>query len=169
MGFSRAKCLPYAGDVAVIADGAAWIWRLAADLFPCSVQIVDWYHARQHLAQAAAARYPDDEKQAHTRYEQMSEHLFMGRIWCIMADLQQHDLADHATYFHTHQRRMQYHEWRGDSYPIGSGNVESGVKQFKQRLSAPGMRWSRSGAERMIGLRTAILSRQFDHLWQAVV
>ena len=63
---------------------------------------------------------------------------------------------------------MQYHEWRGDSYPIGSGNVESGVKPFKQRLTGPGMRWSRSGAERMIGLRTAILSRQFDQLCQAV-
>ena len=162
------RAVPYAGDVAVIADGATWIWRLAADLFPCSVQIVDWYHARQHLAQAATARYPNDEKQARTWYEQMSEHLFMGRIGCIVADLQQHDLADHAAYFHTHQRRMQYHEWRGDNYPIGSGNVESGVKQFKQRLTGPGMRWSRSGAERMVVLRTAILSRQFDQLWQAV-
>ena len=162
------RAVPYAGDVAVIADGATWIWRLAADLFPCSVQIVDWYHARQHLAQAATARYPNDEKQARTWYEQMSEHLFMGRIGCIVADLQQHDLADLAAYFHTHQRRMQYHEWRGDNYPIGSGNVESGVKQFKQRLTGPGMRWSRSGAERMVVLRTAILSRQFDQLWQAV-
>jgi hypothetical protein len=160
--------LPYAGDVAVVADGAAWIWRLAADLFPCSVQIVDWYHARQHLAQAAAARYPDEATQARTWYTQMSEHLFMGRIGCIVTDLQQHDLAAHAAYFHTHQRRMQYHELRGDSYPIGSGTVESGVKQFKQRLTGPGMRWSRPGAERMIDLRAAILSRQFDQLWQAV-
>ena len=162
------RAVPYAGDVAVIADGAAWIWRLAADLFPCSVQIVDWYHARQHLAQAAAARYPDDDTQARTWYEQMSAHLFMGRGWFIVADLQHHDLADHAAYFQTHQRRMQYHELRGDSYPIGSGNVESGVKQFKQRLTGPGMRWSRSGAERMIVLRTAILSRQFDQLWAIV-
>jgi hypothetical protein len=160
--------LPYAGDVVVIADGAAWIWRLAADLFPCSVQIVDWYHACQHLAQAAAACFPEDEKQARTWYEHMREHLFMGRVWCIVVDLQQHDLADQATYFQTHQRRMQYHELRGDCYPIGSGNVESGVKQFKQRLSGPGMHWSRPGAERMVALRTAILSRQFDRLWQPV-
>lgn len=162
------SALPYAGDVAVIADGAAWIWRLAADLFPCSVQIVDWYHARQHLAQAAAVRFPDDARQARTWYAQMSGHLFMGRVWFIVADLLHHDLADHATYFQTHHRRMQYHELRGDSYPIGSGTVESGVKQFKQRLSGPGMHWSRSGAEHMIGLRTVILSRQFDLLWQAV-
>jgi hypothetical protein len=40
----------YAGQVGVTADGAAWIWRLAADLFPCSTQIVDGYPARQPVS-----------------------------------------------------------------------------------------------------------------------
>lgn len=159
--------VPYAGEVVVTADGAAWIWRLAADLFPCSVQIVDWYHARQHLAQAAAARYPADAAGARTWYHQMSEHLFLGQTWVIVADLHAHDLAEQARYFHIHQRRMQYHEFRGEGYPIGSGTVESGIKQFKHRLTAAGMRWSRLGAEHIITLRTAILSDQFDDLWDA--
>lgn len=47
--------VPYAGRSAVVADGASWIWRVAADLFPVSTQIVDWYHAKDHLAQAASA------------------------------------------------------------------------------------------------------------------
>lgn len=51
--------IPDADEPAVIADGAEWIWNLAVDLFPDSVQIVDWYHFCQHLAQAAAALYPD--------------------------------------------------------------------------------------------------------------
>ncbi len=161
------RAVPYAGEVAVTADGAEWIWRLVADLFPCSVQIVDWYHARQHLAQAAAARQPADEPGARTWYNQMSEYLFLGQTWVIIADLQAHGLADHARYFQTHQRRMQYHELRGEGYPIGSGTVESGIKQFKHRLTAAGMRWSRPGAERMIALRTAILSDHFDDLWDA--
>jgi hypothetical protein len=56
--------IPYAGHVAVTADGATWIWRLAADLFPCSTQIIDWYHAAQHLNDLAQARFPDDSSQA---------------------------------------------------------------------------------------------------------
>jgi hypothetical protein len=138
--------VPYAGRSAVTADGASWIWRLAQDLFPCSVQIVDWYHARQHLAQAARARYPDDEIAAKHWFERRSACLFRGEVWKIIADLCQHEGAALASYFVTHQRRMQYAQFRADGYPIGSGGVESGIKQFKHRLTGAGMRWSRGGA-----------------------
>jgi hypothetical protein len=158
--------LPYAGEVVVTADGAPWIWRLTADLFPCSVQIVDWYHACQHLAQAAQARFPGDERQSHIWYEQMSDCLFLGQVWVIVADLQTHGLEQQARYFRIHQRRMQYQEFRGNGYPIGSGSVESGVKQFKHRLAAAGMHWSRPGLDRLLVIRTAVLSQQFDALWK---
>lgn len=156
--------IPYAGRTAVVADGAAWIWRLCADYFPGSTQIVDWYHARQQLAQAADLRYPDDDSDAQRWYEKMSTHLFQGEIWKIIHDLKQHDIS--ASYFETHQRRMQYLQFRADGFPIGSGGVESGIKQYKQRLSGPGMRWSREGAERMLTIRTAVLTQQFDALWE---
>lgn len=158
--------VPYAGRTAVTADGAPWIWRLCADLFPCSTQIVDWYHARQQLAQAATARHPHCEQAAKHWFEQMSQPLFDGEIWKIIADLQAHDCAANATYFTTHQRRMQYVQFRAEGYPIGSGAVESGIKQFKQRLSGAGMRWSRTGAERMTVIRAAVLTNSLDQLWQ---
>lgn len=156
--------IPYAGRTAVVADGAAWIWRLCADYFPGSTQIVDWYHARQQLAQVADTRYPDDDIRARSWYEKMSTHLFQGEVWKIIADLKQHDVSE--TYFETHQRRMQYLQFRADGFPIGSGGVESGIKQYKQRLSGPGMRWSRQGAERMLTIRTAVLTKHFDDLWE---
>jgi hypothetical protein len=53
--------------------------------------------------------------------------------------------------------------------PIGSGMVESGIKQFKAHLTGPGMRWSHLGAERMLIIRTAVLDHNFDALWQAAV
>lgn len=156
--------VPYAGRSAVTSDGAAWIWRLSADLFPVSVQIVDWYHARQHLAQASQARYPSQATCARAWYEQMSHALYRGQIRTLIADLLAHDLADHATYFQTHQRRMHYQAFREDGYPIGSGAVESGIKQFKHRLTGAGMRWSRLGAERMLVIRAAVLSGTLDQL-----
>lgn len=159
--------VPYAGHSAVTADGSAWIWRLTSDLFPCSVQIVDWYHARQHLAQAATCRYPDDEDAAQDWLESMSAHLFRGEIFRIVSDLHQHGCAPQAAYFVTHQRRMQYAAFRADGYPIGSGGVESAVKQFKQRLTGAGMRWSRAGAERMVCIRSAVLTHSLEVLWQS--
>jgi hypothetical protein len=70
-----------------------------------------------------------------------------------------------AQYFQTHERRMQYQEFREQGYPIGSGAVESGIKRFKHRLSGPGRRWSRPAAERMVVIRAAIMTDNFDDRW----
>ena len=60
---------------------------------------------------------------------------------------------------------MNYLEMRSEGYPIGSGMVESAAKQYKARFSGSGMRWSRKGVERLLPVRTAIMSRRFDKLW----
>lgn len=157
--------VPQAAELSVTADGAEWIWNLVADHFPDAVQIVDWYHATQHLAQAAEALYPRDEAAAQRWQQERRQPLYLGQIQRITEPLEQAGLAAQARYFHTHQRRMQYQTFREDGYPIGSGTVESGIKRFKQRLSGPGMRWSRPAAERMLVIRAAILSDTFDTLW----
>lgn len=159
--------LPHAARSSVTADGAEWIWNLSADLFPDSTQIVDWYHATQHLAQAAHALFPDDDARARRWYRQMQTPLFHGEIWRITRPLHNAALASHARYFEHHQRRMQYHEFREEGWLIGSGPVESEIKQFKARLTGPGMRWSRPNAERMLVIRAAVLSDDFDTLWAA--
>jgi hypothetical protein len=159
--------VPYAGQVAVTADGAPWIWTLAADLFPCSIQIVDWFHAVQHLAEAAQLRYPTDPQAAQTWTTQLKELLIKDEVWKIIAALRQAGLSQAAAYFEEHQYRMLYAMFRAEGYPIGSGSIESGVKQYKQRLAGPGMRWSRAGAQRMFAIRSAVLNRSFDQLWQA--
>jgi len=160
--------VPEAEESSVTADGASWIWNLATDLFPDSQQIIDWYHACEHLAAAAHALYPEDETAADKWYDKRKDDLYQGDIHRITQPLDHSELFAHSGYFHNHQRRMQYHQFRDEGYPIGSGTVESGIKQFKWRLSGPGMRWSRDGAERMIVIRSAILSNTFDDLWQAV-
>lgn len=157
--------VPQAADTSVTADGAEWIWNLTADYFPDSVQIVDWYHAAQHLAEAATALYPDDALAAERWRTQRRTDLFLGRIQHIAQPLDRADLTDQSRYFHTHKRRMQYHTFREEGYPIGSGTVESAIKQCKLRLTGPGMRWSRSGAERMLLIRTAVIDQSFDALW----
>jgi hypothetical protein len=149
----------------ITADGAAWIWNLAEAYFPTSIQILDWYHARQHLALAAQTRFSAQPASATAWFQAHTDDLFEGNLEPIVAELERADLADSAAYFQTHQARMTYIDFRDAGYPIGSGSVESEVKQFKHRLDGPGMCWSRPGAQHIIVIRAAVLDGSFDARW----
>jgi hypothetical protein len=149
----------------ITADGAAWIWGIADRNFPESVQIVDWYHAGQHLSVAAHALYPDDPTAASAWHHTRAHDLVAGDVPIILQDLEKAGLVEEQHFFQTHQARMQYSTFRDAGYPIGSGSVESEVKQFKIRLAGAGMRWSRPGAERRLLIRAAVLDGSFDTRW----
>jgi hypothetical protein len=159
--------VPTAADSSVTADGAEWIWNLVADYFPDSMQIVDWFHACEHLAEAAKAMHPDNEAAAHRWFRKCCKYLYKGEVHKITMLLDAAGLSKQSHYFHTHKRRMRYQSCLEDGYPIGSGTVESGVKQFKARLTGSGMRWSRPAAEQMLVIRGAVLAKDFDFLWDA--
>jgi hypothetical protein len=159
--------VPTAADSSVTADGAEWIWNLVADYFPDSMQIVDWFHACEHLADAAKALYPDNEAAAQRWFRKRCKDLYKGEIHKITMRLDSAGLTKQSHYFHTHKRRMQYQSCLEDGYPIGSGTVESSVKQFKARLTGSGMRWSRPAAKQMLVIRGAVMADDFDILWDA--
>jgi hypothetical protein len=164
-------------DTQVIGDGAPWIWNLTREHFFDSRQTVDWYHSTDHLHQAAQLCYPDDPLAQQRWYKAAETTLFQGHAETIASDLDHRatgrsqrdkDLRTQAGYFQNNKRRMQYLETREEGYPIGSGMIESGIKQFKARFTGPGMRWSRKGIQRLIPIRAAVLSRSFDQLWASV-
>jgi len=164
-------------ETQAMGDGAPWIWNLVNFHFYDSLQTLDYYHATEHLHQAADLLYPTDPEAAQRWLNRSETRLFQGHADQIASTLaqaacghsQRHkDLRTEADYFATHKRRMQYLEFREEGYPIGSDMVESEAKQFKARFCGPGMRWSREGAERLIPIRAAIMSHQFDTLWTAV-
>jgi hypothetical protein len=161
------QAIPTAKASCVCADGAGWIWSVADEYFPVTRLIVDWFHAVQHLAQAASTLYPDDEAKRHRWFNLQRDRLYLGNVEGIITSFEEAGLASEVGYFRDHQRRMQYLEFREEGYPIGSGTVESGVKQFKQRLTGPGMRWEAQAAARMVILRSAALGHHFDALWDA--
>lgn len=165
------RSVPTARKRASVGDGAVWVWNVAEDVCPDGTQIVDWFHAVEHLSEVAHALYPNenDEKKRKRWLKTYKDHLYMGRIHKIIATLEKRERSDLATYFERHQRRMQYHQFREEGFPIGSGTVESGVKQFKQRLCGTGMRWEEDNANQMLLIRSAVLSNQFDALWQNAI
>lgn len=164
-GLAVERQVPSAADVSVVADGADWIWNLTDDLFPDAVQIVDWYHATEYLAQSAEALYPQDAPAATAWQQARRDDLFLGNTPAIIERLEPAGLTTQADYFRKHTRRMQYQEFHEDDRPLGSGAIESGIKRFKHRLCGAGMRWSRPAAERMLVVRAAVLSHDFDELW----
>lgn len=164
---ARQHGIPQRPLALAVADGAEWIWNLVSRLFPNTQQVVDWYHALQHLLPAADAYAQTQGCQRETVRHNWTQALFAGQIDLLIDTLQQAGLDQHSHYFYVHRHRMQYASFRQQGLPIGSGNIESGVKQVKARLTGPGMRWSRPGAAHMLAIRSAVLSHRFDQLWDA--
>ena len=161
-------------DTEVVGDGAPWIWNLAATHFGFSQQVVDWYHAKEHLISAGYLLHGEGSQAARSWVKQREQTLYQGQIERLVSELKaqmkEHpkvasDLQREATYLHRNRRRMRYMEMREEGWVIGSGMVESAAKQYKARFAGPGMRWSRPGINRLLPVRTAIMSHRFDSLW----
>lgn len=166
-----------AGDSLVVADGGVWIWNLASEHFSTSRQVVDWYHAKQHLYAVGNLLFGEGTAEAHAWVKQKETPLYQGHARQLADEFRElakthrrnaKSLRQEAGYFENNHRRMQYLETREDGFPIGSGMVESGIKQFRARLVGPGMHWKRESAERILPLRATILSNRFDQVWDAV-
>ncbi len=172
---ARRRGWEQAQDTQVIGDGAVWIWNQAGVHFGQSRQLVDWYHAKQHLAEAARL-FKGEGTLAYTLWFNSRETaLYQGHAERIACELEQatpakpewaEDLKREAGYFRQHQQRMNYLEMREEDWVIGSGMVEGGAKRYQARLCGPGMRWSRKGAENLTPVRTAILSGRFADRWR---
>ncbi len=173
---ARRRGWEQAQDTQVLGDGAVWIWNQAAVHFGKSRQLVDWYHAKQHLAEAARL-FKGEGTPAYTLWFNSRETaLYQGHAERIACELEQaadelpnaaDALRREAGYFREHQHRMNYLEMREEDWIIGSGMVEGGAKRYQARLCGPGMRWSRKGVENLTPVRTAILSGRFAERWQA--
>jgi hypothetical protein len=173
---ARRRGWEQAQDSQIIGDGAVWIWNLAALHFGTSHQVVDWYHAKQHLTQAAHLLKAEGTPACTRWLNRRTTLLYQGQAERIAQELdkaarktpaQAADLAREATFFRHNHLRMNYLELREEAWPIGSGMVESAAKQFKARFCGPGMRWSRPGAQHLLPIRAAVLSHRFDDLWAA--
>jgi hypothetical protein len=165
-------------DTQVVADAAAWIWNLANEHFYDSYHLVDWYHATEHLAKAAEYLYGQEETSSKQQFlNEQKRFLFQGHAEEIAITLQQkaqtscsvnEGLLKEAGYFENQKRRMNYLEMRTEGWLIGSGTVESGAKQYKERFTGPGMRWKRSHAECLLPVRSAIMTGNFYQSWHAL-
>jgi len=163
----------------VLGDGAVWIWNLADQHFPGAIQIVDLYHARQHLGTIAALLHPQDPAAKKLWMIPMKELLDAGNIEPLVAHLREiaaaqahaaalaHAVQKEAEYFATNADRMRYPEFREKGLFVGSGVVEAGCKSvIGARLKRSGMFWTVRGANAIIALRCCRINGRFEDYWE---
>jgi hypothetical protein len=169
-GWSRAR------QKVVLGDGAAWIWNLSHEYFPGAIEIVDLYHARQHLWELAAKLFPNDEKRRRGWTLGMQKKLDRGHIEPLVAALRAygvddaglaHQLTLAADYFERNAARMRYREFHRQGLFVGSGVIEAACRTvIASRLKRSGMFWSVRGANAITALRCSRLSGRFHDYWE---
>lgn len=155
----------------VLGDGAEWIWNLATEQFPGATQIVDRFHANQHLSNVAKAIYGADgdlhEEWAHLRCTDLKA----GKIDDVLAALAVHSSCEEARkcseYIRKNRDRMRYGDFHAAGLCTSTAVVESGCKRaIGLRLKEGGMFWTVAGANAIIALRCCLLSGRFEDFWE---
>ncbi len=171
-GWSRAE------KKVIMGDGADWIWNLAEQHFPGAVQIVDLYHARQHLWDLVRKLHPNDEaKQKAWMKVHQTRLLDKGKIEKLVAAIASlhstnlevaEKIRLEADYFSRNAERMRYPKFRAQHLFVGSGVIEAGCKSvIGSRLKMSGMFWTVRGANAILALRCRHLNGGFENYWEA--
>ena len=165
-GFDRA------GRRVVLGDGAPWIWNLADEHFPGALQIVDRFHAKEHVSAVAKAVYgPTGALGTHWAQRRHAE-LDAGDTPALLRALGRHapthpEARAAQEYFRRTRERMRYPAFHAAGLCTSTGVVEAGCKVVVgTRLKRAGMHWTLRGANAILALRCAQLSGRFEEFWE---
>ena len=170
-GWSRAE------KKVVIGDGAEWIWNITQLHFPGAIQIVDLFHARQHVWDLARKLFPLNKAEQERWITIEQDKLDGGKIEELVCSLrsmkvEDPDLAEEiltqAEYFNKNAERMRYTKFRGQHLFVGSGVIEAGCKTvIGSRLKQSGMFWTVRGANSILALRCCQMNGEFEDYWES--
>jgi hypothetical protein len=156
----------------VLGDGAPWIWNIAEDQFPEAVQIVDRFHAKQHLSELGKALYGLTTTRAFQWADRRKEELDTGKFQALLTAIRRQvprseDARRCLHYFQTNRERMRYPEFHAQGLCTSTGVVEAGCKvAIGTRLKRAGMHWTVPGSNAIIALRCSKLSGRFQDFWE---
>ena len=174
-----------------LADGASdnWDYLSTLDLgLPLSAQaalqqieILDFYHAADHLKRGCDAIWPHDPDKSKTKFQTLRTTLkevaggatkvigsfryYLGRIPAKYKKA----LKSELTYFLNQQSRMDYAAYLQQGLPIASGIIEATCKTLvTQRMKCSGMRWGMVGGQAILSLRSVIQSDRWSQAWPLI-
>ena len=163
--------------VVKIADGARDNWTYLSEDLPKGREIVDFYHAAEHLHAALGAAYGDTSLKCQAQFAKLRHVLrndLKGVAKVIRALVYLRDchsrskkIAAELRYFRRNRGRMRYATWARRNLPIGSGVTEAACKTLvTQRMKRSGMRWRHAGGQAILTLRGWAQSQRFDRGWE---
>jgi hypothetical protein len=161
--------------VVLLGDGAAWIWEQGQKCFPMAFQILDLYHALEHLS-ALTKLLEAQADAAKTLWQIWRLQLLADGVGAVLGEARERAAklsgqaaelaAKEIGYFHNNQNRMLYGTYRALGFFYGSGVVEAGCKTVVGgRCKGSGMLWSELGATHVLDLRCSLFGNQFDQAW----
>lgn len=167
-----------AGKIILLIDGALGLEHHGLINFPGCLQIVDFYHALQHLKELLEALWGKEHPEFKKRHSPWIKLLLKDGVEKIIEQARAQSqgqgqgtvaaVSKALHYFEHNVPRMQYGTFRKAGYFIGSGVIEAGCKAvIGARCKQSGMFWSEAGAENILALRCIERSRQWDHFWKA--
>ncbi len=169
---AQRRGFPRARRRVVLGDGARWIWAITTEFFPGALQIVDLFHARQHLHEVSKALWPDAPDRARLWADVRCEELEDGCFDAVLDVLRSH--APHCEpaqkcsgYMQRNRDRMHYADFRAQGLVVASAVVETGCKTtLGMRLKRSGMHWTVVGANAIAALRCCTLSGLYEDFWE---
>ena len=156
----------------VLGDGAPWIWNLAEEHFPGALQIVDRFHAKQHLSDVAKALYGPTSDVGHAWAKQRHAELDAGDLVALRRALTRaaprcDEARTCGEYLERNRARMRYPLFHAQGLCTSTGVVEAGCKvAIGTRLKRAGMHWTVGGANAILALRCCRLSGRFEDFWE---
>jgi len=160
-----------------LADGANDNWAYLSSILPDGVEILDFYHAAEHLNAAVASVYGDGTVEARKRFEALrfvlqeepegAEKVIRSLDYLRKRHPHNKHLAKELAYFRSNRHRMRYQQFAAEGLPIGSGVVEAACKTLvTQRMKQSGMRWEEKGGQAILTVRGWTQSGdRFDRAW----
>ena len=160
--------------IALVADGAPWIWNVVQAAFPTSTQILDYYHCAQHLYTVAHAQY-GETLQAKEWVEITLIRLALNHPERVIGELREmkpendsaaEEIRKLINYLSENRHRFAYHRAKNAGMPIGSGGIESANKFFcHSRMKVTGAWWLEPNSNGMLRIRCAIHNGTFDRVF----
>ena len=157
-----------------VCDGAPWPWHLIEQRWKHAHQVLDFYHASQHVHALGEALYPADEGARKAWIDRQCHDLRHGKdksVWQRLSQLRPargpaaETIRREKGYFQSHQHRMNYQQIARRGWPIGSGPVESACAQRQGRFKRPGQFWSQLGLRHLNALIEARDQDYWSQLW----
>lgn len=167
----------YDDDLVFVCDGATWIWNWIMSNYPKAIQILDYYHAVEHLLLFAKLVFKEKQKKEEW-VERQKNLLWKDGVEQIIEQVEglkprnkkaREEQRKLINYYTKNKERMRYGSFRKKGLLVGSGPIESANRTvIQKRMKLSGQRWTIEGAQDILDLRITYLNGNWDKVIQLI-